>query len=295
MVGVDNFITGRRSNIEPFVDRMEFVEGDIRDADLCGRLCQGVDYVLHEAALGSVPRSVADPATTNDHNVNGTLNIFVAAKNAKVKRVVYAASSSAYGNTATLPKVESMPANPLSPYAVSKYVSELYGRVFSDIYGLGTVGLRYFNVFGRRQDPNGTYAAVIPRFILGILDGQSPIIFGDGGQTRDFTYIDNVIQANLKACQAGPGVDGKVYNVGAGGRVSILDLARELLTRLGSGLELAFQPPREGDVRDSQASIEEARADFGYEPEVDVATGLGLAIDWYRAQRVSTPSVAQDS
>lgn len=282
VVAVDNFITGKRRNIEPFLDKIDFVEGDVRDFDLCRKLCEGVDYVLHQAALGSVPRSVDDPITSNDHNINGTLNMMVAARDAKVKRFVFAASSSAYGDTDVLPKVESMPANPLSPYAVTKYVSELYGKVFWNIYGLPTIGLRYFNVFGRRQDPEGAYAAVIPKFVKGILAGEAPVIYGDGEQTRDFTYIDNVVQANLKACKAGEKAFGLTMNIGAGGRISLKALTFKMLELLGSDLVPTYGEAKAGDVRDSQADIGMARDLIGYDPKVDALEGLSMAIGWYR-------------
>lgn len=280
--GVDNFLTGKRGNIAPFLGRMEFTEGDVRDLDLCRRLCAGVGFVLHEAALGSVPRSVDDPVTSNDHNVNGTLNMLVAARDAGVKRFVYAASSSAYGDTAVLPKVETMPSSPLSPYAVTKHVGELYCRVFHRVYGLPAVGLRYFNVFGPRQDPEGAYAAVIPRFIRAILRGERPVINGDGEQTRDFCYVENVIQANLAACAAPAAVDGEIVNIGAGGRISLNALTRRMLELLGSSLEPVHGPPQPGDVRDSQADVDKARRLIGYEPKVDALTGLGRAIEWYK-------------
>lgn len=282
VVGVDNFITGKRENIDPFTDRMEFVEGDIRDLELCRRLCGGADFVLHQAALGSVPRSVDDPITTNDHNLNGTLAMLVAARDAGVQRFVYAASSSAYGDTKVLPKVETLPSTPLSPYAVTKYAGELYASVFHGVYGLPTVGLRYFNIFGPRQDPEGAYAAVIPRFVKAVLGGQPPMIDGDGGQTRDFTYVENAVQANLKACVAPEEANGEVFNVGAGMRISILELCAKVLELLDSDLRPEHGAPRPGDVRDSLADIEKARRILGYEPEVDALSGLEKAIGWYR-------------
>jgi UDP-N-acetylglucosamine 4-epimerase len=282
VVGIDNFITGKRENVAPFADRMAFIEGDVRDPATCRRACDGVDYVLHEAALGSVPRSVDDPATTNDHNVNGTLAMLVAARDAHVKRFVYAASSSAYGDTAVLPKVETMPSAPLSPYAVSKYVGELYSSVFHALYGLPSVSLRYFNVFGPRQDPNGAYAAVIPRFATAISRGERPVIHGDGEQTRDFCFVDNVVQANLLACEAPPGALGQVFNIGAAGRISLNALARRMLELLGSDLDPEHGPARPGDVRDSQADIGKARRLLGYDPQVDVPQGLERTIGWYR-------------
>jgi UDP-N-acetylglucosamine/UDP-N-acetylgalactosamine 4-epimerase len=282
VVGLDNFITGRRENLAPFADRMTLIEGDVRDPATCRRACGGADFVLHEAALGSVPRSVDDPAATNDHNVTGTLNMLVAARDARVRRFVYAASSSAYGDTAVLPKVETMPSAPLSPYAVSKHVGELYCAVFHAIYGLPTVSLRYFNVFGPRQDPNGAYAAVIPRFAAAILGGERPMIYGDGEQTRDFCFVDNVVQANLLACEAPPEALGQVFNIGAAGRISLNALTRRMLELLGSDLDPEHGPARPGDVRDSQADIGKARRLLGYDPRVDVLAGLEKAIGWYR-------------
>ena len=284
VVGVDNFITGHIENIEPFIDKFEFEQGDIRDYDLCKKLCEGANYVFHEAALGSVPRSVDDPVATNDHNVNGTLNVFVAAKEARVDKVVFATSSSAYGDTAVLPKVETMATKPLSPYAVSKYVGELYSSVFHSIYGLRTIGLRYFNVFGPRQDPNGAYAAAIPKFIKAIFAKRAPTIYGDGEQTRDFTYIDNVVQANLLACMAGERADGKIFNIGAGGRITINDLLKHILEFLKADLEPEYLPPRGGDIRDSQADIHLAKDFLGYEPRVGVQEGLIKTIEWLRQQ-----------
>lgn len=282
VVGIDNFITGKYRNIEPFLDHIEFLEGDVRDLDSCRRVCRGVDFVLHQAALGSVPRSVDDPITSNEHNVNGTLNMLVAARDAGVKRFVYAASSSAYGDTRVLPKVETMHAEPLSPYAVSKFVGELYGKVFWRVYGLPTIGLRYFNVFGRRQDPDGMYAAVIPRFAKAILRGERPTIYGDGEQTRDFNYIDNVIQANLKACVAPESALGKVFNIGGGKCISLNALLRKMLGLLRSDLEPKYGPARPGDVRDSLADFSKARELLGYNPRFDTDAGLELAIDFYK-------------
>jgi len=282
VIGIDNLINGKRENVAPFLDHIEFVEGDVRDLATCRRVCKGVDFVLHEAALGSVPRSVDDPITTNDHNVNGTIQMLVAARDAGVQRFVYAASSSAYGDTAVLPKVETMPSDPLSPYAVSKVVGELYCGVFHRIYGLPAIGLRYFNVFGRRQDPDGAYAAAIPRFVRAILRGERPTIYGDGEQTRDFNYIDNVVQANLKACTAPAAALGEICNIGGGQRISMNELTRKMLALLGSDLTPEHGPPRQGDVRDSLADVSKARRLLGYEPEVDVLEGLERAIGWYR-------------
>ena len=282
VIGIDNFITGKRENLAPFADRIEFVEGDVRDLATCRRVCAGVDYALHEAAIGSVPRSVEDPITSNDHNVNGTLNMLVAARDAGVQRFVYAASSSAYGDTKVLPKVETIPPDPLSPYAVSKYVGELYCAVFARLYGLPAIGLRYFNVFGRRQDPEGPYAAAIPKFARAILRGERPTIYGDGEQTRDFNYIDNVVQANLKACAAPAAALGEVFNIGGGKRITVNELTRKMIALLGSDVEPEHVPPLKGDVRDSLADVDKARRLLGWEPEIDVLEGLERAIGWYR-------------
>ena len=282
VIGIDNFSTGKRENIEPFLKDIEFVEGDILDYTLCKKYCHIADFVLHQAALGSVPRSVDDPITTNNNNINGTLNMLVAARDAKIKRFVYAASSSAYGDTPILPKIESMPANPLSPYAVTKYVSELYAKVFFDIYGLPTIGLRYFNVFGPRQDPDGSYAAVIPKFIKAIMNNDTPVIHGDGEQTRDFTYIDNVVQANMLACKADENAFGEVMNIGAGGRVSLNALTTKMLELLNSTVTPRYDSPRSGDVRDSQADIGKAQKLLNYQPTVPALKGLDKAITWYR-------------
>jgi nucleoside-diphosphate-sugar epimerase len=282
VIGIDNFITGKRENLAPFADRIEFVEGDVRDLATCRRVCAGVDYALHEAAIGSVPRSVEDPITSNDHNVNGTLNMLVAARDAGVRRFVYAASSSAYGDTKVLPKVETIPPDPLSPYAVSKYVGELYCAVFARLYGLPAIGLRYFNVFGRRQDPEGPYAAAIPKFARAILRGERPTIYGDGEQTRDFNYIDNVVQANLKACAAPAAALGEVFNIGGGKRITVNELTRKMIALLGSDVEPEHVPPLKGDVRDSLADVDKARRLLGWEPEIDVLEGLERAIGWYR-------------
>ncbi len=279
--GLDNLSTGRRENLAELAG-LEFQEGDVRDLDACRRACAGVDFVLHQAALGSVPRSVEDPLTSNASNVDGTLNMLVAARDAEVVRFVYAASSSAYGDTPTLPKVETMPACPLSPYAVSKLVGEQYCRVFHDLYGLGTVSLRYFNVFGKRQDPHSTYAAVIPRFVAALLRGGVPEIFGDGEQTRDFTYIANVVQANLRACAAPSEACGQVFNVACGASTSLNGLYAEIARLLGSYAAPRYGPPRPGDVRDSLADVAKARRLLGYAPTHDVHQGLAQSIEWYR-------------
>ena len=279
--GLDNFLTGKRENLNG-LEGAAFVEGDIRDLETCRGACEGVDYVLHQAALGSVPRSVEDPLLSNDCNVTGTLNMLVAARDAGVKRFVFAASSSAYGDTPTLPKVETMPPQPLSPYAITKLVGEEYCRIFTELYGLGTVALRYFNVFGKRQDPFSTYAAVIPKFVSAILKGERPEIYGDGEQTRDFTYIDDVVQVNLRACDAPSDACGRVYNVAFGERISLNELYREIGRLLGTDLRPVYSAARPGDVKHSLAEISQARRWLGYNPGYDVRRGLAEAIAWYR-------------
>ncbi len=279
--GLDNFLTGKRENLAG-LEGMEFQEGDIRDLESCRQACDSVDYVLHQAALGSVPRSVENPALSNECNVTGTLNMLVAARDAGVKRFVFAASSSAYGDTPTLPKVESMPPQPLSPYALTKYVGEQYCRLFTELYGLETVCLRYFNVFGKRQDPFSTYAAVIPKFAAALLANRPPEIYGDGEQTRDFTYIADVVQANLKACSAPREACGQVFNVAGGARISLNQLYREIAGLLGSDLSPTYGLPRAGDVRHSLADVGKAGSLLGYRPGYDVRGGLEEAIGWYR-------------
>jgi nucleoside-diphosphate-sugar epimerase len=279
---LDNFATGRRENLAQVADRIDLVEGDLRDTAAVAAACRGVECVFHEAALPSVPRSLERPQESNDVNVTGTLNLLVAARDAKVRRVVYAGSSSAYGNTPTLPKVETMAPSPLSPYAVAKLTGELYCQVFARNYGLETVVLRYFNVFGPRQDPTSPYAAVIPKFLRAISAGESPVVFGDGSQSRDFTYVDNVVAANLLAATA-PGVSGEVMNVACGERVTLLDLHAQLCALLGRKVEPRFAPPRAGDVQHSLADIGKARRLLGYSPAVPFAEGLRRLLEWTRA------------
>ncbi len=286
---VDNLSSGSTANLDEVRSEICFVEGDIRDRDLMERLMQGVDYVFHQAALPSVPRSVADPWSSNDHNINGTLSVLLAARDARVGRVVYASSSSVYGDTPVLPKVESMCAGPLSPYAIAKYVGELYGQVFYRLYGLEVVALRYFNVFGPRQNPQSQYAAVIPKFITALLRGERPIIYGDGEQTRDFTYVENVVAANLAAATApAQAVSGEVFNIGCGDRVSINRLFEQIRGLIGSAITPICSESRPGDVRDSQADIAKARRAFGYVPVVDLREGLEKTIAWY-ADRLGQP------
>jgi UDP-N-acetylglucosamine 4-epimerase len=287
---LDNFATGHRHNIAPFLENINFklVEGDIRNLEDCKVAVQGVDYVMHQAALGSVPRSLKDPITSNDVNVSGFLNMLVAARDAQVKRFIYAASSSTYGDSENLPKVEEVIGKPLSPYAITKYVNELYAEIFSKTYGLETIGLRYFNVFGRRQDPNGAYAAVIPLFVKQFMNHESPIINGDGNYSRDFTYIDNVIQMNeLAMVTENKEAINTVYNTAVGDRTTLNDLVgllKEALTKHDSAIanvEVVHGPNRAGDIPHSLASIEKAKERLGYQPKYRLAEGINEAIDWY--------------
>lgn len=287
---LDNFSTGHRHNIESFLSNENFtlIEGDIRHPETCQKACQNQDYVLHQAALGSVPRSINDPITSNDVNVGGFLNMLVAARDAGVKRLVYAASSSTYGDSKSLPKVEDVIGKPLSPYAITKYVNELYADVFQRTYGFDTIGLRYFNVFGRRQDPKGAYAAVIPKFVIQLINHESPTINGDGTYSRDFTYIDNVIQMNLLALiSENKEAVNQVYNTAVGDRTTIKDMA-ELLRKYLSTYDAKIAdvpilngPNRLGDVPHSLASIEKAQKNLGYQPTHVFAEGLKEAVDWY--------------
>ncbi len=289
---LDNFLTGKRENLDGLAQRygggFELIEGDLRNPETVRRATACVEYIFHEGALPSVPRSVADPVLSNEINVAGTVNLLVAARDAGVRRVVFAASSSAYGDTPQLPKRESMPPNPKSPYALQKLAGEHYMRVFHEIYGLETVCLRYFNVFGPRQDPKSTYAAVIPRFITTVLQGVPPTVYGDGGQTRDFTFIDNVIQANLAACFAPKTACGKVVNIACGERVSLLDILDVVYRLAGKRVPPKFEPARVGDVRDSLADICLARDLIGYDPKVSFSEGLAQTFAWFR----STPQPA---
>ncbi len=290
VVCLDNFSTGHRHNIVAFLDNKNFtlIEGDIRNLEDCHTAVKGVDYVLHEAALGSVPRSINDPITTNDVNVSGFLNMLVASRDAKVKRFIYAASSSTYGDSKELPKVEDVIGKPLSPYAITKYVNELYADIFSKTYGLETIGLRYFNVFGRRQDPEGAYAAVIPKFVKQLMNLESPLINGDGNYSRDFTYIDNVIQMNALAIKAtNSEVINTVYNTAYGERNTLNDLVRTLKQILSAydskiaAVEILYQSNRAGDIPHSLASIDKAKNNLGYDPKFSLEQGLQEAIQWY--------------
>jgi nucleoside-diphosphate-sugar epimerase len=286
---VDNLSTGKRKNLD-VVAGAEFVEGDLADLDVARRAVQGVDHVLHQAAIPSVPRSVNDPITSNRSNIDATLNILVAARDAGVKRLVYAGSSSAYGDTPTLPKHEDMAASPLSPYALQKLVGEQYCRMFTRLYGFETVTIRYFNVFGPRQDPSSPYSGVISLFISALVDGRRPTIYGDGEQTRDFTYVANVVDGVLRACQA-PGAAGETINVATGGRISLNQLFAELLALTAASVDPIYADPRPGDVKHSQADISKARRLLGYEPHVPFGEGLKKTLEWYRAsQRDVAPS-----
>jgi nucleoside-diphosphate-sugar epimerase len=277
----DSLITGHRSNLD-HLRQVTFEKGDLADADFAKRVMAGVDYVLHQAAIPSVPRSVKDPLTSNRANIDATVSVLVAARDAGVRRVVYAASSSAYGNAAALPKREDMPTKPLSPYALQKLVGEEYCRIFTELYGLETVAIRYFNVFGPRQNPSSPYSGVISLFIKALFEGARPIIHGDGEQTRDFTYVANVVDGVLRACEAA-GAAGQVINVATGGFVSLNTLFRTLKQITGATVEPVYDDPRTGDVRDSQADIARARALLGYTPLVSFEEGLRKTVEWYRA------------
>ena len=296
VICLDNFLTGKRENIAHLMDSSLFtlVEGDIRNLDDCNKAVEGSDLVLHLAALGSVPRSIADPITTNDINIGGTLNMLVAARDAGIKRFVYAASSSTYGDSEILPKVENVIGRPLSPYAITKYVSELYADVFGKTYGLDCIGLRYFNVFGRRQDPNGAYAAVIPKFSANLLQKESPVINGDGSFSRDFTYIDNVIQMNrLALFTENKAALNEVYNVAFGDSSTLNELYYELRANLSeydptiATLEPIYGPNRKGDIPHSLASIEKAKTLLGYDPKFSLKAGLKETVKWYWENVVS--------
>jgi len=287
---LDNFSTGKKENITPFLSNKKFklIEGDIRNINDCQQACNGVDYILHQAALGSVPRSIKDPITTNDVNVSGFLNMLVAARDAKVKRFVYAASSSTYGDHEALPKVEDTIGKPLSPYAITKYVNELYADIFQKTYGLDTIGLRYFNVFGRRQDPNGAYAAVIPLFVKQFINHESPVINGDGSYSRDFTYIDNVVQMNLLAITTeNKDALNTVYNVAYGDRTTLLELTTLLKAHLSKfddaikNVEIKHRENRVGDIPHSLASVDKAKKLLNYNPKYNINDGIKEAVNWY--------------
>jgi UDP-glucose 4-epimerase len=285
--GLDNFSTGKRDNLTDVLDRIDLHEADLADLDALHRACRGVDFVLHEAAIPSVPRSVNDPLGNNLANVDGTLNLLVAARDAKVKRVVYAASSSAYGDTPTLPKREDMQPNPISPYATAKLASEYYMTCFYRCYGLETVCLRYFNVFGPRQDPSSPYSGVLAKFITQMLQGEQPTIFGDGKQSRDFTFVENVVDANLLACKTeNRQIAGKVFNVATGTRIDLYQTFLVLKKLIGYSGDVAYAPERAGDVKHSLADISQAQKFLGYQPTVDFEAGLSRTIEWYRSRKL---------
>jgi nucleoside-diphosphate-sugar epimerase len=281
---LDNLATGRRENLAGSLDRIEFLEGDIREMETCRRACRDVSLVFHEAALGSVPRSVHDPATTIAVNVSGTANVFAAARDARVRRIVYASSSSVYGDSQTLPKREGEEGRPLSPYALSKVMGEELAAVFSRCFGMETIGLRYFNVYGPRQDPEGPYAAVIPRFFAAWVTGRAPVIYGDGEQSRDFTFVEDAVAANLLAAAAPAAACGRAYNVGGGHRTSVIDLARHVRRLVGGGPEPRFAEPRSSDVRHSLADLRLVREQLGYSPATNLASGLALCHSYFLAQ-----------
>jgi nucleoside-diphosphate-sugar epimerase len=277
---VDSLITGKRQNLD-HLPGVEFMEGDLADATVAARAVQGIDYVLHQAAIPSVPRSVKDPVTSNRANIDASLNILVAARDAGVKRLVYAGSSSAYGDTPTLPKREDMPTNPLSPYALQKLVAEQYCQMFTRLYGFQTVTIRYFNVFGPRQDPGSPYSGVISLFATALIEGRQPTIYGNGEQTRDFTYVANVVDGVLRACEAA-NASGEVINVATGGRISLNELLSTMSRIVGTRVTAKYEAPRAGDVRDSLADITKAKALLGYVPLVGLEEGLRATIDWCR-------------
>lgn len=281
VVVLDDFSAGKEENLAEIRNKITIIKGSITDIEVVRKAMHEAEFVLHLAARTSVPRSVKDPLETNRINVEGTLNVLVAAKELRVKRLVFAASSSAYGETPTLPKVESMQPAPISPYGVTKYVGEIYGQAFLKCYGLETVSLRYFNIFGPRQDPGSPYSGVLAKFCTAFLEDAPPVVFGDGEQTRDFTFVDNAVHANLLACEA-PNVAGKVFNVGCGDRISLNQVLAALRKVTGKPLQAQYDSPREGDIRDSQADISEARRYLGYEPQVGFEEGLELTFGWYR-------------
>jgi UDP-glucose 4-epimerase len=282
---VDSLITGKRQNLA-HLPQVEFVEGDLADIDVARRAVRDIEYVLHQAAIPSVPRSVEDPVTSNRANIDASLNVLVAARDAGVRRLVYAGSSSAYGNSETLPKVETMPTAPLSPYALQKLVVEQYCQLFTSLYGFETVTIRYFNVFGPRQDPSSPYSGVISLFISALCDERRPTIYGNGEQTRDFTYVANVVDGVLRACHA-PNVNGEVINVATAGRISLNQLFETVKRQVGSHVQPMYSDPRAGDVRDSQADIGKAQRLLGYSPIVSFEEGLGRTVAWYRESMVA--------
>jgi nucleoside-diphosphate-sugar epimerase len=292
VVVLDDLSAGKEENLADVRSKITLIKGSITDIEVVRKAMHEAEYVLHLAARTSVPRSVKDPIESNRINIDGTLNVLVAARDAKVKRIVFAASSSAYGETPTLPKVETMVAAPISPYGVTKFVGELYLQTFGRCYGLENVSLRYFNVFGPRQDPSSPYSGVLAKFCTAFLEETQPVIFGDGEQTRDFTYVENAVQANLLAFEA-PQVSGKVFNVGVGGRVSLNQVVATLAKISGARLEVKHDPPRDGDIRDSQADITQARELLGYDPQVDFEEGLRRTFEWYRTVQAKAKAQAE--
>jgi len=292
VVVLDDLSSGKEDNLAEIRNKITFIKGSITDIEVVRKAMHEAEYVLHLGARTSVPRSVKDPIDTNKINIEGTLNVLVAAKELKVKRVVFAASSSAYGETPTLPKVETMQPQPISPYGVTKYVGELYGQTFGRCYGLENVSLRYFNIFGPRQDPSSPYSGVLAKFCTAFLEDTQPLVFGDGEQTRDFTFVENAVQANLLACEA-PNASGKVFNVGVGERISLNEVLRELGKITGKRLEAKYEPPRDGDIRDSQADISQARECLEYNPQVSFEEGLARTFEWYRTTQTRAPAKAE--
>ena len=280
---LDDLSTGKKENIDLFTDdpNYTFIKGDVKNLEVCMNVCEGVDYVLHQAAWGSVPRSIEMPLFYERNNIMGTLNMMEAARQKGVKKFVYASSSSVYGDHPVLPKKEGQEGNLLSPYALTKRCAEEYAKLYTRLYGLDTYGMRYFNVFGRRQDPDGAYAAVIPKFIKLLMNDETPTINGDGRQSRDFTYVENVIEANLKACLAPHEAAGNAFNIAYGGREYLIDIYHSLTRALGKDIEPNFGPDRAGDIKHSNADISKAREMLGYDPDYDFDSGLKLAIDWY--------------
>lgn len=289
---LDDLSTGKQENIDLFLDNPNytFIKGDIKDLDTCVKACEGVDFVLHQAAWGSVPRSLEMPLFYNKNNIEGTLNMLEAARQNGVKKFVYASSSSVYGDEPNLPKTEGREGNLLSPYALTKRCDEEWAKLYTKFYGLDTYGMRYFNVFGRRQDPDGAYAAVIPKFLKQLMHGETPTINGDGKQSRDFTYIDNVIEANLKACLAPHEAAGEAFNIAYGGREFLIDIYYGLTKALGVNIEPNFGPDRKGDIKHSNADISKARKLLGYDPDYSFEDGIALAIDWYKENLGGTQS-----
>jgi nucleoside-diphosphate-sugar epimerase len=292
VVVLDDLSGGKEENLAESRNKITLIKASITDIEAVRKAMHEAEYVLHLAARASVPRSVKDPIETNRINIDGTLNVLVAAKELKVKRVVFAASSSAYGETPELPKVETMQPQPISPYGVTKYVGELYAQTFGRCYGLESVALRYFNIFGPRQDPASPYSGVLAKFCTAFLEDTPPVVFGDGEQTRDFTYVDNAVQANLLACEA-PNVTGKVFNIGCGARVSLNEVLRALTKITGKPLEAKYDPPRDGDIRDSQADISRAKEFLGYDPQIGFEEGLARTLEWYRESQLKAAAKAE--